>query len=136
MNVLYYTISQTAEKFNLEPHTLRYYEKEGIISPKKTEKGIRYFTSSDIEQLEMVCCLKSTGMSIKEIKKYFDLCIMGDQTLEKRMEVFTSHRQHILDEMEELQRHLAKIEGKIKWYSEYIETKKSESLTAKKLRCL
>lgn len=121
-----YIISQVAEKFNLEPHTIRYYEKEGILSPQKTEKGIRSFTNSDLDQLEMVCCLKSTGMSIKDIKKYFDLSALGDATLEQRMAIFTSHREHILEEIEDLKKHLTKIEGKIAWYNGYMTSKKEK----------
>lgn len=114
-----HSISEAAKKFNLETHTLRYYEKEGIISPHKTDKGIRYFTDSDLEEVGMVCCLRSTGMPIKDIKRYFELCSQGDITLENRMKIFTSHREHILKEIEELQKHLLKIEQKIKWYSGY-----------------
>lgn len=121
-----YTISQVAKRFNLETPTLRYYEKEGILSPQKTEKGIRYFTDSDVEQLEMVCCLKSTGMSIKAIRKYFDLCALGDQALEQRMDIFTSHRQHILEEIQKMQAYLVKIEGKITWYSGYMKSQKEK----------
>lgn len=126
MNPMNYSISEAAKKFDLETHTLRYYEKEGIISPHKTERGIRYFTDSDLEELGMVCCLRSTGMPIKDIKKYFDLCSKGDTTLENRMKIFTSHREHILQEIEELQKHLLKIEEKIKWYSGYIKCKESK----------
>jgi DNA-binding transcriptional MerR regulator len=126
MKKMNYTISQVAEKFHIESHTLRYYEKEGIISPQKTERGIRYFTPSDVEQIEMVCCLKSTGMSLKDIKKYFDLCSVGDETLDQRMEIFTSQREHILSEIEGLHKYLAKIEGKIQWYSGYINSQKNK----------
>lgn len=119
-----YTISQAAKKMNLTAFTLRYYDKEGILSPHRTGKGIRYFTETDMEQLEMLCCLKSTGMSMKDIKKYFDLCEIGDSTLEQRMEIFTSHREHILQEMRALEKNLSKIEGKIRWYSGYIESKR------------
>ena len=113
-----YTISQTAQKFHLGTPTLRYYEKEGIISPQKTEKGIRFYTDSDYEQLEMVCCLKATGMPIKDIRKYFELCAQGDCTIEQRLEIFTSQRKHILEEIESLQKNLEKINGKIKWYKQ------------------
>ncbi|WP_431602566.1 MerR family transcriptional regulator [Clostridium pasteurianum] len=126
MKIVSYSISQVAKKFHLEAYTLRYYEKEGILSPQKTEKGIRYFTNSDLEELEMICCLKSTGMSLKDIKKYFDLCAKGDETLEHRMEIFTSHRNHILQEMEQLQKHLEKIQKKIQWYSGYMKSRRKK----------
>lgn len=116
-----YSISQAAEKMNLTPFTLRYYDKEGVLSPHRTEKGIRYFTKEDMEQLEMICCLKSTGMPVKEIKRYFELCAQGEETLEQRMEIFTTHRAHILEEMEVLQKSLEKIEGKIRWYRGYVQ---------------
>lgn len=121
---MHYSISQVAEKMNLAPHTIRYYEKEGILSIHRTEKGIRYFTDSDLEDLSMICCLKSTGMPIKEIKKYFDLCSQGPETFEERMGIFTSHQAHILEELETLQKHLSKINQKINWYKGYVESKK------------
>ncbi|MCI9274434.1 MAG: MerR family transcriptional regulator [Clostridiales bacterium] len=111
-----YSISQVARKTNLTPYTLRYYDQEGILSTHRTEGGVRYFTEEDLEQLGMVCCLKSTGMTVKEIKKYFDLCREGDETLERRMEIFTTHRQHILDAIAALQKNLCRIEEKIAWY--------------------
>lgn len=118
-----YTISEAARKFNLTPHTIRYYEKENIISPHRHKNGIRYFTNEDLEQIEMICCLKSTGMSIKDIKAYFDLCLQGNKTLEKRMEMFTSHREHILKELDLLKKHLNKIDDKISWYKGFMESK-------------
>ncbi len=112
------TISQAAQQYHLEPYTLRYYEKEGILSSHKSTGGIRFYTAEDLEQLEMVCCLKSTGMSIKDIKKYFDLCAQGDDTAEQRLEIFYEQRRHILDEIENLKRHLTKIDCKIQCYKE------------------
>lgn len=115
-----YTISQAAKKMHLTPFTIRYYDKEGILLLHRTEKGARYFTEGDMEQLEMVCCLKSTGMPVKEIKKYFDLCALGEGTLEERREIFVSHRDHILQEIGRLQKNLAKIEKKICRYDAFI----------------
>lgn len=113
-----YTISEVAKKFNLTPHTIRYYDKENILSSHRNKNGVRYFTDEDLEQLEMVCCLKSTGMSIKDINKYFELCSIGDETLIERLNIFTNHRDYILKEMETLNKNLSKIDYKIKWYKE------------------
>lgn len=121
-----YTISEVAKKFNLTQHTIRYYEKENIISPHRNKNGIRYFTDEDLEQIEMVCCLKATGMSIKDIKSYFKLCSQGDETLEKRLEIFNSHREHILKEFELLQKHLDKIDDKISWYKGFMKSKRCD----------
>lgn len=114
-----YSISQVAERFSLEPHTIRYYEKEGILFPNKTEKGIRSFTEADLDQLSLVCCLKSTGMSIKDIRRYFELVREGPETAAERLEIFLAHRRHVLEEMDSLKKHLEKIDGKIRWYQEH-----------------
>ena len=68
-----YTISQIAQRFGVEPHTLRFYEKEGILHPQRTPSGIRTYSEEDVVQMEVAMCLKSTGMPLKEIKRYFDL---------------------------------------------------------------
>ena len=110
-----YSISQMAKLFDLEPHTLRFYEKEGILSPGRAENGTRRYTEEDVSQMEMLLCLKSTGMPLKDIREYFNLVQQGDQTLSQRLEIFTRHRRHVLEEIDELQRHLQKIEHKIDW---------------------
>lgn len=108
-----YSISQVAARFGVEPHTLRFYEKEGIIHPERTASGVRSYSEENVAQLEMAMCLKSTGMPLKEIRRYFDLVDQGDSTLEERLTIFTDHRERVLREIEELQKHLAKIEYKI-----------------------
>ena len=120
-----YSISDTAERFGLEPHTLRFYEREGIVTPSRTKKGIRFYTEENIGQLEIAMCLKNTGMSLKDIKKYFDLCRLGEKTLEARREIFLSQREKVLQEMETLTANLKKIEHKISWYDGLIKESSS-----------
>ena len=79
-----YSIGQVAEKMGLTAHTLRYYEKEGLLPfVKKTGSGLRIFSDEDIGWLQMIECLKGTGMPLKGIKQYIDWYIEGDATLEK-----------------------------------------------------
>ena len=114
-----YTITQVAEKMNLTAYTLRYYEKEGLLPfVKRTESGIRRFTDSDLDWLSLICCLKGTGMSVKHIKEYIDLSMQGDETLQQRLQIFIKQRENVLMQIEELQKHLAKVNCKIKCYSE------------------
>ena len=113
-----YSISQMAQLFQVEPHTLRFYEKEGILSPQREPNGARRYSEQDVSQMEMLLCLKSTGMPLKDIRRYFDLVQQGDQTLPQRLEIFTRHRRHVLEEIDELHRHLQKIDGKIAWAQE------------------
>lgn len=122
-----YSISQVSELYNLKPHTLRFYEQEGIISPAKSNSGIRYYTDEDRARLDMVCCLKSTGMPLKTIKHYFDLCDMGNETLQQRMDLFVCHREKVLEEIETLKQHLERIEGKISWYQSFMDEEQKKS---------
>ena len=108
-----YSISQVAERFGVEPHTLRFYEKEGILRCGRTKNGIRVYGDESLAQLEMVLCLKATGMPLKDIKRYFDLVAQGDSTLEERLRIFTQHRARVLEEIETLKKHLSKIDCKI-----------------------
>lgn len=122
-----YSISQVAEKFGLEPHTLRFYEKEGIVSPGRTPSGIRTYTEEDVSQLETALCLKSTGMPLKEIKRYFQLVQEGDATLDQRLEIFTSHRERVIEGIAVMEKYLQKIDHKISWYQGFVAKKKGES---------
>lgn len=59
------------EETGLSIHTLRYYEKEGILpAVKRSENGIRIFEEEDIEWLKFACCLRDTGMTILEMKEF------------------------------------------------------------------
>lgn len=113
-----YSISEIAERFDLQPHTLRFYEKEGIIAPQRNEAGVRQYTEDDLHHLEMVMCLKDTGMSIKDIKRYFDLVEAGDSTLTERLEIMVQQRDRVLKEIAELKNHLKMIEFKVGMYQE------------------
>ena len=119
-----YTISQMAELFHVKPHTLRFYEKEGILKPERTDSGVRVYSEEMKAQMEMAMCLKSTGMSLKDIRRYFDLVKKGDSTLEQRLEIFTEHHRHVQEEIEILQKNLSKIEHKIKWCQSALAEKK------------
>lgn len=121
-----YSISQVAQRFGLESHTLRFYEKEGIIDPGRTGSGIRTYSEEDVHRLEMIMCLKATGMPIREIKRYFNLVELGDCTLDERLKVFKEHRETVLKDIEAMEKNLKKIEGKIAWYTKYLNERKSE----------
>jgi DNA-binding transcriptional MerR regulator len=112
-----YSIAEVAEKTHLTPHTLRYYEKEGLLPfVDRSDSGNRDFKETDLEWLELICCLKNTGMPIKKIKEYIQLCLKGDSTIEVRRKIFLKHKEDVLNQMAELQKNLDKINCKINHY--------------------
>lgn len=116
---LSFTIKDVSDKLNLSSHTIRYYEKEGVIPRvKRNENGIREYTTTDIQWLELVCCLKETGMPLKDIKKIVRLSLVTntENTLEERLEILTNHKNKVLEHMKSTEKNLMKINKKIDYY--------------------
>lgn len=130
MSTAAYSISKVSKDTGLEAHTLRFYEKEGIISPKRTQSGIRYFSEDDLERLSMICCLKRTGMTLKDIKTYFDLVALGDSTLQERHDMFIECKERVLGEIQELESHLETVNWKINYYQRLIDERESGTAQA------
>ena len=114
-----YTIQDVSKKTGLTAHTLRYYEKEGLITGvERSQGGIRQYTDEDLERLGLIRCLKNTGMSIQEIARFVQLTHEGDHTLEERVELLREHREKVLERMAEMQQHLDKVTWKLNFFSE------------------
>ena len=115
---MYYTIKQISEKTNLKPSVLRYYEKEGLLpSVNRSVNGIRRYSESDLEWIELICCLKNTGMSIKQIKEFVALSMEGEQTLKQRCDMLQEHKKNVEKQIEEMKEHLKKVQWKIEYYT-------------------
>ena len=116
-----YSIKQFAEKIGVTVSTLRYYDKEGLLPfIDKSENGTRIFKEEDFEGLSIISCLKKSGVPIKDIKKYMDLCVDGDNTLEERMAIFQTRKEIVQNEIEELNNIMETIKYKIWYYEEAI----------------
>lgn len=95
--------------------TLRYYDKNGLLSVNRTDGGIRVFDKEDLEALRIINCLKNSGMKICEIKQFMDWCSEGDSTIEKRYNMFCEQEENIKKEISKLEDTLKLIKFK-KWY--------------------
>ncbi|HWO96404.1 MAG TPA: MerR family transcriptional regulator [Bacillus sp. (in: firmicutes)] len=112
-----YSISEVAKELNLTVYTLRYYDKEGLMPfVERTPSGTRLFKESDIEALKVIQCLKSTGMSIKEIKNFIAWCSEGDSTLQQRYDLFLERKAAVEAQLEELNKTMELINHKCKYY--------------------
>lgn len=113
-----YSIGEVASKLNIPASTLRYYDREGLLSNlRRSSGGIRVFSDAEIDVLRIVECLKTTGMQIKDIKQFLDWCLEGRKTLRKRRDMFYERREVVKKQMEELQKTLDVIQYKC-WYYE------------------
>lgn len=112
-----YSIGKFSKLIGISAFTLRYYEKEELIIPKRRENGRRVYSENDISWIEFIKRLKDTGMSIKEIKKYAKLRSEGKITMNERMDMLVKHRVVLKEEIEKLQEHLIKLDEKIEFYN-------------------
>lgn len=111
-----YTIKEASEKSGIGPHTIRFYDRQGLLPfMKRRPGGIRQFSELDMECLEIINMLKATGMKIKEIKKYLDLCVLGDAALEDRLLFMQTHKKEVDRQISEHQKYMEIVEYKL-WY--------------------
>lgn len=119
---MFYTIGEVASKLNIPTSTLRYYDREGLLTNvKRSSGGIRIFSDVEISTLNIVECLKATGMQIKDIKQFLDWCSEGDKTIEKRRAMYYERRVVVEKQMEELQNTLDVIQFKCWYYDTALE---------------
>jgi DNA-binding transcriptional MerR regulator len=115
------TIQQVAEATGLSVHTLRYYERIGLIHPiDRAENTHRRYSSDDIGWIDFLTKLRATGMSIQQMLTYAELQRQGDSTLSERLEMLKEHRRLVEAHMDALQEHLRVICYKIEVYQEIV----------------
>lgn len=114
-----YSIKEVSEKYNISPHTLRYYEKEGLIpSIQRDGNGIRLYSDVDLEWLQLVCCMRTTGMSISHIRDYVDLCRLGEETVPERRQIILNQKKVIEDEIKKYKGLLKVVNRKLEHYKD------------------
>ena len=112
-----YSIKQVSERTGLSAYTLRYYDREGLLPPIARSAGnMRRFTDADLEWLGLMNCLKSSGMSLQQIKAYMRLCQQGPCTHRERLALLKEHRARILEQMAAFERFLQTVDHKIAYY--------------------
>lgn len=112
-----YTIKEVTKKYNLSASTLRYYEKEGLLPKiKKNQSNQRIYNDDDLQWLDIIMCMRKTGMTIAYIRDYIKLCQESDSTLEKRYEIFLKQREILLSHQQELEKNINTVNYKINLY--------------------
>jgi len=111
-----YSIGDFSAITGISIYTLRYYEKESLITPAREENGRRSYAESDVAWIQFIKRLKDTGMPIKEIQKYARLRAKGDTTMVDRMEMLARHRAALKEELAKLAEHLSNLDDKIGYY--------------------
>jgi len=113
---MYHSIGEVANITGIAISTLRYYDREGMFpNMERSSGGIRVFSDKEIETIKVIECLKTSGLSIKDIKQFLDWCQEGDASLLKRRQMFYERLEAVKKQMEELQKTMNTIKFKC-WY--------------------
>ncbi|WP_458117388.1 MerR family transcriptional regulator [Bacillus sp. PK3-130] len=95
-----FTIQQIAKMTKLSAHTLRYYEKIGLLNEvSRDANGYRKYTESDISWINFLIRLRITGMSVADMKRFSDLRNQGESTVSKRLELLELHQKKSLKKL-------------------------------------
>lgn len=128
-------VAEVATRTGLSPHTIRYYDKMGLLPPvERSSSGARQFSEGDVAFIQFLIGLKKTGMSLEEIAHFTaDGCIlerlqqgiMPTESVAKRVSILTEHRERLLEQRRELDFLLQVADEKLGYYERYL-TEKDE----------
>ena len=117
-----YTVGEASKKSGIGAHTLRFYDRQGLFPfVERDSNGIRKFKEEDLEWLQIIKNLKSTGVPVKKIREYIDFCMLGDAALEQRLKFVQDHKVKIERQIKELEDFMKFIDWKIWYYNTAIE---------------
>lgn len=115
------SIGELSRLSGVSPHTLRFYESEGILKPAvRGANSHRRYLNDDVLWLEFVLRLKQTGMPLAEIREYAALRAQGETTLQTRLSMLELHRKRLATMIEELSTCAEVLDSKIHLYIEMI----------------
>ncbi|GAB3162543.1 MerR family transcriptional regulator [Amycolatopsis stemonae] len=126
------TIAEAAKRTGVSAHTLRYYERAGLVVAEvdRTSGGRRRYRKLDLDWIKICTKLRATGMPIKLIRRYAELVSAGRGNEEERLALLESHRADVLARLEELQENLKLIDRKIGVYRGRLEAGDADGLWA------
>jgi DNA-binding transcriptional MerR regulator len=112
------TIAEAARRTGVSVHTLRYYERAGLVVTEigRTTGGRRRYHRLDLEWITVCTRLRATGMPIRSIRRYAELVAAGHGNEAERLELMEAHRGEVLAHLAELRENLQLIEHKIDVY--------------------
>lgn len=114
-----YTISEVVDLTGLTAHTLRWYERIGLMPHiDRSHTGQRRYRNRDLDWLDLVGKLRLTGMPVADMVRYAELVREGDDTYSERFELLKATRQDVLSRIAELQGTLNVLDRKINFYAD------------------
>lgn len=121
------TIAEVSRRYGVSPDTLRYYERIGLIPPvPRNKSGIRDYDEASCGWVELMKCMRASGVQIEALVEYVALFRQGDETLEARKALLIEQRDLMLARMSELQASINRLNQKIEGYDQIIGTREAQ----------
>ena len=111
------TITEVSKKYNIKPDTIRYYERIGLLPkiPRKNN-GNRYFNEGMQGWIEMIVCLRHSGVPVEKLIDYADMLRIGDETLQAREDLLKEQLKELEQKKKDLNRSINRLKHKISLY--------------------
>ncbi|MFF2481726.1 MerR family transcriptional regulator [Paenibacillus sp. NPDC058071] len=113
-----YTIKEASEILNCAAHTIRFYDKEGLLpNIRRDEKGNRLFDKKDLDWIRLMTCFRATGMSIAGIREIVELAEQGESTIAQRRAILQAHQAEIVKKQQVLNEAFEAVSQKLEVYN-------------------
>lgn len=113
------SIKEAAVETNLSAHTLRYYERIGLLpSIARDANGQRQYTAENLGAISILLKLRATGMPIGVMQRFVQLLETGDSAVPERRALLEAHQRAVRANIAELETNLQAIETKISTYKD------------------
>lgn len=110
------TIAEVANLLDISAHSLRYYERIGLVEVDRDTSGHRSYSTEAVRRLVFLTRMRLSGMAIRDLQHYIELVDAGDETVSERLDMLLEHRDTVRRQIRELTLSLAATEYKIATY--------------------
>ncbi|GAC1368756.1 MAG: hypothetical protein NVS2B12_26310 [Ktedonobacteraceae bacterium] len=114
----HFTLQEVVQRSGLSEHTLRYYERIGLLKKvqRDSSSGHRRYTAEDVQNIEALACLRTTGMSIEDMRTYFALLKDGKAAADQQLALFEAQKKALEQELAQKHEHLRYLEHKVAFW--------------------
>jgi DNA-binding transcriptional MerR regulator len=109
-------IADMADRVGVSAHTLRYYERIGLLDVARDDAGHRRYDAASVRRVVFLTRMRLSGMAISDLQAYIKLVDEGDATIPDRLDLLLEHRDTLRSQIRRLQLALATTEFKIATY--------------------
>lgn len=114
-----YSIKEASERIGCPAHTIRFYEKEGLLPYIKRDKhGNRLFEQEHLDWIRLMTCFRATGMKLSLLKQMVELALDGDTTIPQRKAILNQYKEDLFRRQSELAEAVDAVNNKLAIYEE------------------